>query len=140
MPLSDDVAESRRVASDALRALAEPRRREILQLVGHQELAAGEIAAAFDVTRPAVSQHLTVLKTAGLLDERRDGTRRLYRARPEGLSEIRELLDTMWASALDTARRIVEQDRGGPVTTQPPAPNSAAPHGPGPSGSSAEAN
>jgi DNA-binding transcriptional ArsR family regulator len=113
MPLSDDVAESRRVASDALRALAEPRRREILQLVAHQELAAGEIAAAFDVTRPAVSQHLTVLKTAGLLDERRDGTRRLYRARPEGLSEIRELLDTMWASALDTARRIVEQDRGG---------------------------
>jgi DNA-binding transcriptional ArsR family regulator len=111
MRISDGVADSRRVANDALRALAEPRRREILQLVAHQELAAGEIAAAFDVTRPAVSQHLTVLKSAGLLDERRDGTRRLYRARPEGLSEIRELLDTMWASALDTARRIVEQDR-----------------------------
>ena len=111
MPISDDVSDSRRVANDALRALAEPRRREILQLVAHQELAAGEIAAAFDVTRPAVSQHLTVLKTAGLLDERRDGTRRLYRARPQGLAEIRELLDTMWASALDTARRIVEQDR-----------------------------
>ena len=110
MPISDGVADSRRVANDALRALAEPRRREILQLVADQELAAGEIAAAFDVTRPAVSQHLTVLKSAGLLDERRDGTRRLYRARPEGLSEIRELLDTMWASALDTARRIVEQD------------------------------
>ena len=111
MPISDGVADSRRVANDALRALAEPRRREILQLVADQELAAGEIAAAFDVTRPAVSQHLTVLKSAGLLDERRDGARRLYRARPEGLSEIRELLDTMWASALDTARRIVEQDR-----------------------------
>ena len=111
MPIYDGVADSRRVANDALRALAEPRRREILQLVADQELAAGEIAAAFDVTRPAVSQHLTVLKSAGLLDERRDGTRRLYRARPEGLSEIRELLDTMWASALDTARRIVEQDR-----------------------------
>ena len=111
-PISDGVADSRRVANDALRALAEPRRREILQLVAHQELAAGQIAAAFDVTRPAVSQHLTVLKSAGLLDERRDGTRRLYRARPEGLSEIRELLDSMWASALDTARRIVEQDRG----------------------------
>jgi DNA-binding transcriptional ArsR family regulator len=111
MAISDGVADSRRVANDALRALAEPRRREILQLVAHQELAAGEIATAFDVTRPAVSQHLTVLKSAGLLDERRDGTRRLYRARPEGLSEIRELLDTMWASALDTARRIVEQDR-----------------------------
>ena len=111
MPISDGVADSRRVANDALRALAEPRRREILQLVADQELAAGEIAAAFEVTRPAVSQHLTVLKSAGLLDERRDGTRRLYRARPEGLSEIRELLDTMWAAALDTARRIVEQDR-----------------------------
>jgi DNA-binding transcriptional ArsR family regulator len=111
MPISDGVAGPRRVANDALRALAEPRRREILQLVARQELAAGEIAAAFDVTRPAVSQHLTVLKSAGLLDERRDGARRLYRARPEGLSEIRELLDTMWASALDTARRIVEQDR-----------------------------
>jgi DNA-binding transcriptional ArsR family regulator len=74
---------------DALRALAEPRRREILRLVAAQELAAGEIAAAFDITRPAVSQHLTVLKHAGLLDERRDGTRRLYRARPEGLANLR---------------------------------------------------
>jgi DNA-binding transcriptional ArsR family regulator len=64
MPISDGVADSRRVANDALRALAEPRRREILQLVADQELAAGEIAAAFDVTRPAVSQHLTVLKSA----------------------------------------------------------------------------
>ena len=96
----------------ALRALAEPRRRAILQLVAHDELAAGEIAAAFDVTRPAVSQHLTVLKEAGLLTERRDGTRRLYGARPEGLAELREMLDDLWASALDRARRIVEADRG----------------------------
>jgi len=96
----------------ALRALAEPRRRAILQLVAHDELAAGEIAAAFDVTRPAVSQHHTVLKEAGLLTERRDGTRRLYGARPEGLAELREMLDDLWASALDRARRIVEADRG----------------------------
>ncbi len=99
-------------ADDALRALAEPRRRAILRLVAHEELAAGEIAAAFDVTRPAVSQHLTVLKQAGLLNERRDGTRRLYRARPEGLAELRRLLDDMWAGALDTARRLVEAERG----------------------------
>jgi DNA-binding transcriptional ArsR family regulator len=99
-------------ADEALRALAEPRRRAILQLVAHGELAAGEIAAAFDVTRPAVSQHLTVLKQAGLLTERRDGTRRLYRARPEGLAGLRRLLDDMWAGALDTARLLVEAERG----------------------------
>jgi DNA-binding transcriptional ArsR family regulator len=96
----------------ALRALAEPRRRAILQLVAHDELAAGEIAAAFDVTRPAISQHLTVLKDAGLLTERREGTRRLYGARPEGLAELREMLDDLWSSALDRARRIVEADAG----------------------------
>ncbi len=99
-------------ADGALRALAEPRRRAILQLVAHEELAAGEIAAAFDVTRPAVSQHLTVLKHAGLLTERREGTRRLYRARPEGLAQLRRMLDDMWAGALDTARRLVEAERG----------------------------
>jgi DNA-binding transcriptional ArsR family regulator len=95
---------------DALRALAEPRRRAILQLVAHDELSAGEIAAAFDVTRPAVSQHLTVLKKAGLITERRDGTRRLYRGEPAGLRAVRELLDDLWASSLDVARRIVEAD------------------------------
>jgi len=96
----------------ALKALAEPRRREILRLVAHDELAAGEIAAAFDVSRTAVSQHLTVLKDARLLDERRDGTRRLYRARPDGLAELRDFLDDLWGSSLDVARRLVEADRG----------------------------
>jgi DNA-binding transcriptional ArsR family regulator len=97
---------------DALRAIAEPRRRSILQLVAHDELSAGEIAAAFDVTRPAVSQHLTVLKNAGLLVERRDGARRMYRAEPSGLQALRELLDELWASSLDIARRLVEADAG----------------------------
>jgi DNA-binding transcriptional ArsR family regulator len=97
---------------EALRALAEPRRRAILRLVAYDEYAAGEIAAAFEVTRTAISQHLTVLKNAGLLHERRDGTRRLYRARPEGLAGLREFLDEMWSSSLDTARRLVEADRG----------------------------
>ena len=97
---------------EILRALAEPRRRAILRLVASDELAAGEVAAAFDVTRTAVSQHLTVLKNAGLLAERRDGTRRLYRARPEGLALLRQFLDEMWASSLDTARRLVEAERG----------------------------
>ena len=99
-------------ADEAFRALVEPRRRAILRLVARDELAAGEIAAAFDITRTAVSQHLTVLKQAGLLSERRDGTRRLYRARPEGLTELRAFLEDLWAGALDTARRIVEAERG----------------------------
>jgi DNA-binding transcriptional ArsR family regulator len=99
-------------ADEALRAIAEPRRREILRLVARDELAAGEIAAAFDITRTAVSQHLTVLKNAGLLTERRDGTRRLYRARAEGLDGLRSFLDDVWADALDTARRITEAQRG----------------------------
>jgi DNA-binding transcriptional ArsR family regulator len=80
---------------DVLRALAEPHRRAILRLVARAELAAGEIAAAFDVTRPAISQHLTVLRTVGLLHERREGARRLYRARPEGLDGLRALLDDL---------------------------------------------
>lgn len=97
---------------EALRALAEPRRRAILRLVAHSELAAGEIASHFDVTRTAVSQHLTVLKNAGLLTERKAATRRLYRARPEGLADLRQFLDQMWASSLEVARDLVEADRG----------------------------
>jgi len=64
------------------------------------------------VTRTAISQHLSVLKNAGLLTERREGTRRLYRARPEGLDGLREFLDDIWAVSLDAARQIVEADRG----------------------------
>ena len=96
---------------EALRALAEPRRRAILRLVAHSELAAGEIAGHFDVTRTAVSQHLTVLKNAGLLTERKVATRRLYRARPEGLAGLRQFLDQMWASSLEVARDLVEAGR-----------------------------
>jgi DNA-binding transcriptional ArsR family regulator len=110
--LRDPAGGGEQEADVALRAIAEPRRRAILQLVARDELAAGEIAAAFDITRTAVSQHLTVLKAAGLLSERRDGTRRLYRARAEGLAGLREFLDDMWSGALDTARRITEHERG----------------------------
>lgn len=102
---------SERQTDEALRALAEPRRRAILALVANEELAAGEIASCFDVTRPAISQHLTVLKATGLVAERRDGTRRLYRARAEGLAQVRDLLDEMWASSLELFRRLVEEDR-----------------------------
>jgi DNA-binding transcriptional ArsR family regulator len=94
-----------------LRAIAEPRRRAILQLIAARELAAGEIAAHFtEVTRTAVSQHLTILKEAGLVTERRDGTRRLYRADPDGLAELREFLGGMWTQALDSYTRHAQQE------------------------------
>jgi DNA-binding transcriptional ArsR family regulator len=79
------------------KALVEPRRRAILRLVAGGELTAGDIAAAFDVTRPAVSQHLTVLRNVGLLHERREGPWRLYRTRPEALAGLRALLDELGA-------------------------------------------
>jgi DNA-binding transcriptional ArsR family regulator len=103
---------SEHATDEALKALAEPRRRAILRLVAHQELPAGRIAGEFDVSRTAVSQHLGVLKAAGLLHERRDGTRRFYRARPEGLAGLQTFLDQMWATSLDTAKRLVEAERG----------------------------
>jgi DNA-binding transcriptional ArsR family regulator len=94
----------------ALKAIAAPRRREILALVRDGELSAGEIAAHFDVTRPAVSQHLTVLKEAGLVSERRNGTRRLYRARPEGLAQLKAFLDEFWGGRLDALKREAERE------------------------------
>ncbi len=94
----------------ALRAIAEPHRRKILRLVQDTELPAGEIAAHFDVTRPAISQHLRVLKTAGLLSERRKGTQRLYRARPEGLAEVREFLNEFWEGQLRLLARAAEAE------------------------------
>jgi DNA-binding transcriptional ArsR family regulator len=94
----------------ALKAIAAPHRLRILRLVRDEELSAGEIAAHFDVTRPAVSQHLTVLKEAGLVNERRNGTRRLYRARPEGLVELRTFLDELWGERLEALKREAERE------------------------------
>jgi DNA-binding transcriptional ArsR family regulator len=94
---------------EQLRALADPRRRQILELIRARELAAGQIAANFEVTRPAISQHLTVLKQAGLVSERRDGARRLYRARPEGLADVREFIDGFWSSALVRLKAQIER-------------------------------
>jgi DNA-binding transcriptional ArsR family regulator len=94
----------------ALKAIAEPRRRAILKLVRDQERSAGEIASQFDVSRPAVSQHLSVLKEAGLVSERRNGTRRLYRARPEGLTGLRAFLDEFWDVRLEALKREAERE------------------------------
>ena len=92
----------------ALRALAEPRRREILRLVWDRERAVGEIAAQVAVTQPAVSQHLRVLKEADLVSDRRDGARRLYRARPDTVEALREFLDDYWTSGLSRLRDAAE--------------------------------
>lgn len=93
----------------SLKAIAEPRRRQILTLVRDGELSAGEIATHFEVTRPAISQHLSVLKEAGLVSERRNGTRRLYRARSEGLEELRAFLEGFWDERLEALTREAER-------------------------------
>jgi DNA-binding transcriptional ArsR family regulator len=93
----------------ALKALAEPRRREILRLVWSDELPATAIADHFgEVTRSAISQHLGVLKAAGLVSERRDGTRRLYQARQDELRKLRDFLDDYWTSGLERLRDAAE--------------------------------
>jgi DNA-binding transcriptional ArsR family regulator len=96
----------------ALRAIAEPHRRRILELVADRELSAGEIAAGFELTRPAVSQHLSVLKEAGLVEERREGTRRFYRARPEGFVGLRAFLDRFWGVHLERLKKAAENEEG----------------------------
>jgi DNA-binding transcriptional ArsR family regulator len=93
----------------ALKALAEPRRREILRLVWSRELPATDIADHFaEVTRSAISQHLSVLKEAHLVTERRDGTRRLYRANADTMKELRTFLDDYWTSGLERLRDVAE--------------------------------
>jgi DNA-binding transcriptional ArsR family regulator len=95
----------------AARAIAEPRRRQILALVRDGELSAGEIAAEFEVSRPAISQHLTVLKEAGLLSERRRGTSRLYRARPEGMAGLRDFMEGFWRDRLERLKLAAELEQ-----------------------------
>ncbi|MBM3141118.1 MAG: helix-turn-helix transcriptional regulator [Chloroflexi bacterium] len=94
----------------ALQAIAEPRRRAILRLIRDRERTVGEIARQFEVTRPAISQHLRVLKEAGLVAERRDGTRRYYRALPEGLSELRAYLEGFWDHRPEALKQAVEAE------------------------------
>ncbi len=97
---------------DVLDAVVEPRRREILRLLGSVELPAGAIAAHFtDVSRPAVSQHVRVLKDAGLVSERRDGTRRLYRIRAEGFRDLKAYVEQFWDARLETLRVEAEREQ-----------------------------
>jgi DNA-binding transcriptional ArsR family regulator len=98
------------MSESALKAIAEPRRQQILRLVWSQERAAGEIATHFEISRPAISKHLRVLREAGLIDERRDGTQRLYRARPERLADARRVLESFWDERLDAIKHSAEDD------------------------------
>ena len=91
-------------------AIAQPKRREILRLLAGGELSAGEVAARFTVTQPAISQHLTVLKQAGLVSERRDGTRRLYSVRPEGLADLHGFLADIVPARLERLKQAVEEE------------------------------
>ena len=91
-----------------LRALADPTRREILRLVQHAELPAGRIAEHFTLTQQAVSQHVGVLKNAGLLTERREGARRLYVMDHDSLDSVRRLLSEFWPEALGRLKSAVE--------------------------------
>ena len=95
----------------AARAVAEPTRREILQLVRDDERTVGDISDHFDVSRPAISQHLRVLADAELVTVRHDGTRRFYRARPEGLAELTEWMTGFWTNSLQTLAIEVERER-----------------------------
>lgn len=97
---------------EAIRAIAEPNRRRILQLVTAKELSAGEIASRFEITRPAISQHLGVLREAGLVSERREGTRRLYSLRPEGFADLKSFLEAFWDEGLERLKEAAELEEG----------------------------
>ena len=101
-----------------LKALSDPHRRHMLKLVRSGEMAAGQIALHFDMTQQAVSLHLKTLGRAGLLNERRDGARRMYSLRPEGLDTVRDVLADLWPDALARLKQAVEDGRSQKGTTK----------------------
>jgi DNA-binding transcriptional ArsR family regulator len=99
---------------DAWAALADPTRRTIFELVASRPRAVGELADVLPVTRPAVSQHLKQLKAAGLVLDRAEGTRRIYRANPDGLRDLRAQLDRFWSQALVELKALADQPQEDP--------------------------
>jgi DNA-binding transcriptional ArsR family regulator len=95
----------------ALAALGDPTRRAIFELLRDRPRAVGELADRLPVSRPAVSQHLKVLKDAGLVSERKDGTRRVYRVEPKGITELREWIELFWDDALAGYKAAAESER-----------------------------
>jgi DNA-binding transcriptional ArsR family regulator len=96
--------------ADGWTALGDPTRRTIFELVAARPRAVGELATDLPVSRPAVSQHLKVLKEAGLVTDQRDGNRRIYQADPDGVAAMRAQLDRFWSQALASYKALVEQD------------------------------
>lgn len=94
----------------ALRAIGEPRRRDILRLLHDGELAAGEIASHFDVTRPAISQHLKVLEDCQLVEVRRRGTSRIYRVRQDTMAALRTYMEQFWQDSLARLTDVAEAE------------------------------
>jgi DNA-binding transcriptional ArsR family regulator len=97
--------------AEGFAALGDPTRRDIFARIAERPRAVGELAGELPVSRPAVSQHLKVLKAAGLVVDRSEGNRRIYHADPAGLAALRAQLDTYWKQALATYEEIVEQDK-----------------------------
>ena len=96
--------------ADGFTALADPTRRAIFERLAERPSAVGELADQLPVSRPAVSQHLRVLKEGGLVIDEPDGTRRIYRVDPEGVGALRAYLDTFWNQALAAFKQVVELD------------------------------
>jgi DNA-binding transcriptional ArsR family regulator len=96
---------------EVFEAIAQPKRREILRLLAGGELSAGEIASRFAVTQPAISQHLKILRDAGLVQERRDAQRRLYSVRPEGLADLHGFLAEVVPAGLKRLKRVAEAEQ-----------------------------
>jgi len=94
----------------AFAALADPTRRQVFERLGQGPRAVGELAEGLPVSRPAVSQHLKVLKEAGLVTDRPDGARRVYQIDPDGLGQLRAWIDRFWDTALDAFKAEVERD------------------------------
>jgi len=95
-------------------ALAQPKRREILRLLADRELTAGEIASHFAVTQPAISQHLKILKDVELLNERREGTKRVLSVRAQGFEDLQRFLAELLPSRLERLKELAEEEeRGG---------------------------
>ena len=96
---------------DPLKVIAAERRRRILQLVWDEERTAGDIARHFDVSWPAISQHLRVLREAGYVTQRREATTLYYRANPNALGELRGIIESQWREGLDRLKTVIESDK-----------------------------
>ena len=105
------MKKSDRQAATALKALGEPRRVEILRVLRSGPRAVGEIAAEVDVTQQAASQHLAVLDKAGLVEARREGTRRLYAIKPDGFAPVAAFVESFWSPRLAALKDEIEKKR-----------------------------